>query len=273
MEKLVVVIMGQNCEKFIGMCLDSVKDADAIVFCDGGSEDDSIQKIFDYAEKFGYNGGTSDIAKDIELNLENGQQIEIIRNKYNQKDKGMNGKQRNFYLDYIKKNYMGWFCLAIDTDEVVEDLSKIKNFLTTIPKDKQGILFCVKMRHFIKDLGQEDATQPEHFVPNRLFKIRKELFYQEVEHPVLVTDEIMKNMDKLGDYMKNIQPTTIWHLRECTGIFNTLEKHKWNMEKSEMHSKEELTKWYHKMLFGYYPTSIVRYTELPDAIKKEFLLK
>jgi len=37
MNKLVVTIMGQNCEKFIGMCLDSVKDADAIVYCDGGS--------------------------------------------------------------------------------------------------------------------------------------------------------------------------------------------------------------------------------------------
>ncbi len=267
MEKLVVVIMGQNCEKFIGMCLEAVKDADAIVFCDGGSNDGTLDKIFCQT---GFITGNSKSHPEVEKEYKG---TIVIENKYNQGDKGMNGKQRNFYLDYIKKNYMGWFCLAIDTDEVVEDLSKIKNFLTTIPKDKQGILFCVKMRHFIKDLGHEDATQPEHFVPNRLFKIRKELLYQEVEHPVLVTDEIMKNMDKLGDYMKNIQPTTIWHLRECTGIFNSLEKHKWNIEKSEMHSKEELTKWYHKMLFGYYPTSIVRYTELPNAIKKEFLLK
>ncbi len=247
-EQIVTVVMGQDCEKFIGMCLEAVKESDKIVYCDGGSTDNSIEIAKKYKAK-------------------------IICNKYNQEDKGMNGKQRNFYLDYVKKNYMGWWCLAIDTDEVVEDLSKIKNFITTIPKDKQNILFCIKMRHLVRDLGHEDSTQLEHFVPNRLFKIRKELFYQETEHPVLATDEIMKNADKLGDYMHNTKPTTIWHLRECMGIFNTLEKHKWNMEKSEMHSKEELTKWYHKMLFGYYPTSIVRYTELPKAIKENFLLE
>lgn len=35
-QRLVCVVMGQNCDKFIGMCLDSVKDADDIVYCDGG---------------------------------------------------------------------------------------------------------------------------------------------------------------------------------------------------------------------------------------------
>jgi len=42
MNKLVVCIMGQDCENFIGMCLDSVKDADSIVYCDGGSIDTSL---------------------------------------------------------------------------------------------------------------------------------------------------------------------------------------------------------------------------------------
>ena len=39
MDKLIVCIMGQNCEKFIEMCLESVKDADIIIYCDGGSID------------------------------------------------------------------------------------------------------------------------------------------------------------------------------------------------------------------------------------------
>ena len=47
MQKLVVCIMGQNCEKFIGMCLESVKDADSIVYCDGGSEPDFVEEMLD----------------------------------------------------------------------------------------------------------------------------------------------------------------------------------------------------------------------------------
>ena len=47
MEKLVVVIMGQNCEKFIGMCLESVKESDAIVYCDGGSTDGTLDIVND----------------------------------------------------------------------------------------------------------------------------------------------------------------------------------------------------------------------------------
>lgn len=255
MEKIVAVIMGQDCKKFIGMCLESVKDADSIVYLDGGSEDNS-----------------HNIAQDFLMKHKKIAPAAVLIHKYNQEDKGMNGKQRNFYLDYVKKNYPGWWCLVVDPDEVVEDFSKIRNFINTLPKDKHDILWCIKMRHLVGDLGHEDATQPVHFVPCRLFKIRENIFYQEMEHPVLVTNEILENMDKLGNYLANIQPTTIWHLRECTGIFNTLKKHKWNLKKSEMHSKEELTKWYHKMIFGYYPTSIVRQSELPKIIREEFLI-
>ena len=45
MNKLVVVIMGENCERFIGMCLESVKDADVIVYCDGGSADKTLSIV------------------------------------------------------------------------------------------------------------------------------------------------------------------------------------------------------------------------------------
>jgi len=45
MDKIVVVVMGQNCEKFIGMCLDSVKESDAIVYCDGGSTDNTLEYV------------------------------------------------------------------------------------------------------------------------------------------------------------------------------------------------------------------------------------
>lgn len=48
MNKLIVVIMGQNCEKFISMCLESVKTADKIIYCDGGSTDDTMDYVLEF---------------------------------------------------------------------------------------------------------------------------------------------------------------------------------------------------------------------------------
>ena len=45
---------------------------------------------------------------------------DIIYQEYSQEDKGMNGKQRNFYLDYLKENYKDHWALCIDADEVVK---------------------------------------------------------------------------------------------------------------------------------------------------------
>ena len=127
----------------------------------------------------------------------------MIFQHYDQIQKEMNGRQRNFYLEGIKKKYPGWWCLVIDADEVVEDLSKIKEFINFLPKQNHRMVFSPKMRHFIGDFGHEDSTKATHFVPNRLFKIRKGLRYDEMEHPVLISKE--------GDY-QNIILTTIWPL-------------------------------------------------------------
>ena len=185
MEKIVVVIMGQNCEKFIKMSLESVKGADAIVYCDGGS-----------TNKFWYNGSL----------VEKFRKIDIIENKYDQEDKAMNGKQRNFYLDYVKENYPDYWCLAIDADEVVDDLSKIKKLI-----QGKDAVYNVNMRHFIGDLGHEDSTQERHYVLHRLFKINQAIKYPEVEHPVLEirSPAILTNC------------TTIWHLAYIPNLFNS----------------------------------------------------
>jgi len=96
MNKLNICIMGQNCERFLPMCLKSVQDADRIIYCDGGSTDNSIDLAINHGAI-------------------------VIQNEYIQSDKGMNGVQRNFYLSCLKKNHMGEFCLCMDADEVLSD--------------------------------------------------------------------------------------------------------------------------------------------------------
>ena len=236
-QKLVTVIMGQDCEKFIGMALESVKDSDAIVYCDGGSTD---HIFWDKMRK----------RKDITL----------IENEYDKEDKGMNGKQRNFYLDYVKKNFPDHWCLCIDADEIVEDLSKIKKFIQTANPIKY--LYNIRMRHLIGDLGHEDATQPVHFVPCRLFHIDSDLLYPESEHPVL--------QSKDGKVPLNQGMTTIWHLSYIPGMFEIKKKYDNHMKKSNIHSPDYLAGWYRAHLFGQYPTAQINIMDLPKTILNHF---
>ena len=250
-EKLVVCIMGQNCEKFIGMCLESVKDADAIVYCDGGSEDETKGIYNDFRIKNKLFG-------------------EFIYQDYNQEDKTMNGKQRNFYLKHLQENYKGYWALCLDADEVVDDLDKIKTFINTVPKEHHDILFSIKMRHFIGNLGQEDATQQVHYVPNRLFKVRDNLKYPECEHPVLgLKEEIVRNK-KVELRGAQIQPTTIWHLAYIPNLFEYKKKYENHLKKSNMHTPEYLKNWYRAHIFGMYPTSRINVEDIPAVILNEF---
>lgn len=239
--KLNVIIMGQNCEKFIGMCLESVKEADNIIYCDGGSTDKTFEKIGEFYAK----------------HLPN-KTHEIIKNKYDQEDKGMNGKQRNFYLDYLKKNHMGEWCLVLDADEVLEDfgIDKIKRMV--FPR-KELMILSPRIHHFIGDLGHEDFTQDKHSVFNRLFKVTEGLFYPLEEHPVL------QGKAQYGEITVHI-----WHLRECLGIFKTQEKHENNWKKSQIHTKDYLKWWQMSMLLGTYPKKPVYYGAIPTPIKKRF---
>lgn len=241
MEKLVVVIMGQDCEKFIVMCLDSVKEADAIVYCDGGSTDRTLT-----------------IVSEMHLNPEfhKDKLIKIIQNEYDQEDKQMNGKQRNFYLDYVKKNYPDWWCLCLDADEVVEDLSKIKIMI----QEETPCIFNIKMRHLIGDLAHEDAITPEHWVLNRLFHISLADKYPEVEHPILNS--------QVSNY--NEDCTTIWHLSYIPNMWEIKRKYENHLAKSNIHTPEYLKNWYYQHIFGAYPKKQFNPLELPKVITDEF---
>lgn len=252
--KLNVVIMGENCEKFIGMALSSVKEADSIIYCDGGSTDNTLHIV----NKF-----------------ENVRRIAptAISNKYNQKDKQMNGKQRNFYLDYLKEHHMGEWVLVLDADEVVDNFSKLKEFINS-PPEKLKEIISVKMRHFENTLGFEDATVPEHYVMGRLFKVKEELFYHEVEHPILWMKKDNKpfSEDELKDNCGTYKGVTIWHLAYCSGIWDFKKRYLNHVRKSNIHTKEFLDSWYFSHLFGIYPANPIKAEEIPHVILKEFLI-
>jgi len=260
MQKIVVVIMGQNCERFIGMCLDSVKNADAIIYCDGGSNDMTLNYVNTFIVQ--------------ETRTHQREVCSIIENEYNQLDKGMNGKQRNFYLKYVKKNYPDWWCLALDADEIVEDFSKVKEF---IQKAHPG-LYNVHIRHLIQDLAHEDATTDKHWVPFRLFKISEADKYPETEHPVLtpkwrnikMKHHNYNHEDKEYCRMSQTDCTTIWHLAHIPGLWDIKKRYENHMKKSEMHTPEFLKNWYWEHLFGVYPRKEFDPVELPIQLLKKF---
>ena len=160
MNKLTCVIMGQDCEKYLGMCLESVNlYADNTIYLDGGATDNKSTQL---AKRYG---------------------AVILQHQFNQKDKLMNSKQKNFFLEYLKKNYINEWVLYLDADEVIDDLSKVKEFINS--HEKLNPLISIKMRHFENTFGTEDATHEEHFVPHRLFKVNKDMYFPDGEHTVL----------------------------------------------------------------------------------------
>jgi 2-polyprenyl-3-methyl-5-hydroxy-6-metoxy-1,4-benzoquinol methylase len=236
-KRLIVCIMGQNCQKFLPMCLESVKEADSIVFCDGGTEMEEL--FFDLCEKFGFDG-------------------KYIKNKFDQDDKGMNGKQRNFYLNYLKENYPNDWALCLDADEVVEDLGMIKEWINH--SEVADGVYSVKMRHFQQDLGHEDATTEKHYVPHRLFKISESVRYPEVEHSVLIPKSFAGATDV----------TTIWHLAYIPNLWDIKKRYDNHLKKSNIHTPEFLKWWYFAHLFGTYPKKQINIKDIPPVILKEF---
>lgn len=259
MEKLVTVIMGQNAMKFLPMCLESVKESDAIVYCDGNGELQNNEKddgtiVYLVANGFNAPNGYSNRV--------------IITNRYNQEDPEMNGKQRNFYLDYVKKNYPDYWCLVLDADEVVEDLNKIKQLIQTAPSG----LYSVHMRHFHNDLGHEDSTQEKHWVLNRLFKVNLDVEYPNVEHPVLSpkVQIIPENQEfEVTEYFRT-DVTPIWHLAHINHCFNIKNRYEKNLKHSNIHSKEFLESWNEAHCLGLYPNKQVNPIEIPEIILNYF---
>ena len=234
MVKLIVVIMGPGNDNFIKMCYDSVNGADKILYFTS-----NIEKCPSY------------LVDDIHFN------------GWNEEDKATNGKSRNVYLDHLKENYPDDWCLCLDEDEVCEDLSKVKEFIQTA----EPSLYSVKMRHLIGDLGHEDATRKQHWVPNRLFKISEAGTYPLHSHPVLI------QKDKTICELRLVtECTTIWHLGHLpVEYMNYINKrYKQHKNDSVVHSDDFKDRWRLSHLFGVYPTSNFNVLELPKIILDNF---
>jgi hypothetical protein len=117
------------------------------------------------------------------------------------------------------------------------------------------------MRHFHGDLGREDAVTKEHFVQHRLFRVREDLSYPEVEHPVLMCGE--------GRHAE-VRSILIWHLAHIQHCFEIKKRYEKNLKHSNIHSKEFLDNWYKAHLFNFYPTSQVDPKDIPEVILNNF---
>ena len=254
-EKLIVCYIGQNCADYLPLSLDSIKDvADAIVFVDGGSKDETIMKLhalgFDMTtrpENFKFQFETKRVC---------------IHREFEKEHKGANGRARMCYLDFIKKHFMGSWALILDPDEIVDE-----NFPAFVKKLKAGLFdkadfFDIHMRHVVKDFKHEDSTYPEHYVPRRLFKIQEGLYYPETEHPVLA-----HNDKKMLHFTKEF---TIWHLSLVKHLFPIKKKYDNDRKKSESHTPQFLKWWYDSQILGEYPVKEYHPSEMPAIIKKHF---
>lgn len=237
MTKLIVAWIVEGDEDVWKLSYDSVKDiADHIIIIDGNKDNSSPISRYDFYKHKNHHTWN--------------------RIPYLHDDKGANGKQRNEYLNELKEDFIGDWCLVLDADEFVDNPKEI---LSTIKiMEEQGVTVCSPgMRHFIGDLAHEDSTQKDHFVPLRLFKVTPELYYDEVEHPVL--------RGWTGNLLQG-SSFTVWHLAYSREVFRTWKKYKNHCEKSNIHSKDYLDNWYCSHLFGQYPRAPLNLQTLPPIL-------
>jgi len=240
---IIAAMIYQDAEDYIEMALRSVMTwADKIILVDGGCKD-----------------RTNDI-----VNFLKDERFVCLQNTWIDSDKGMDGKQRNIYLNYLMEHHEGDWCLVIDSDEVASDnCIHLKDICKAMEKE-EIYLASPHMEHFVYDLMHVDATKEKHHCPHRLFKIVKGSAYPEVEHNVLQIPNITKRAD--------LNEITLFHLGYIRGMFSVVNRYVKNIKKSNIHNKDYLDKWKDSHLFGVYPTRIYE-GEYPRAMRDYFGIK
>jgi len=129
-------------------------------------------------------------------------------------------------------------------------------------KAKAGI-YNVKMRHFIGSLGSEDATQPVHICPARLFKISEAKGYPLHSHPILE-----------GELMGACLDTVIWHCGHLPILYLDYLKNRYLQHKKDsiIHTSEFLESWYLSHITGHYPAREINILDLPKQLCERYLI-
>ena len=252
--KIVCCMIGQDVEDYIEMSINAIKDyVDKIVFVDGGSTDSTLEILdkygFDVSEKSDY---------------------VLIQRPFEHDHPGANGRARNCYLEFIKKNFPDYWCIVIDPDEIIEGGNLLKGMLEKTETQENNdtvLLFHPRMIHYIYTFGTEDATLERHYVKSRIFKITEGLYYPETEHNVLQ----YKGEKEIKRW--NLEGLVYFHLAYVGGLFNILKRYKNHLKKSEIHSKEELKEWYYRHLFNEFPIRKISPIYLPHVVRDKFLIK
>jgi len=249
MRKLVVAYIIENDEDVIELSIKSIERiADAVVIIDGNKEPGRYQK---YANKF--------------------EKSTYVHYPYQHKSLGANGHQRNKYLEVLKKEYMDWYCLVLDADEVLDDKSYIDwNALEEVDRNNGVTIFNPRMIHYINHFGQEDASSEIHWCLGRFFKVTPDVFYPEVEHPLIQNDNTESHEN--GKTMM-CNDMVLHHLGYCKEMFNIRKKYLNHKKKSNIHTKEFLQDWYYSHLTGKYPVRQFNYDNVPMIIKDYFSME
>lgn len=260
-QRLVVVIMGEKCLPQLELAVKSAIGADAIVFLDGaqeiemgGLDNRSEEEIF-LKNNYNFNWVNYQGFVSAENNRI------YINEPYDHISKEANGRQRNKYLKFIQKHFPDWWCLAIDADEAISDIKKLKQDIQTL---KEGI-YHPNMEHVINDFIHVDATVSSHYCLARLFKIKQEQFYPEVEHPVLNAPSSIC----YGNY----DGITLWHFAYGLKVFDIKRRYENHLAKSNMHTPEGLKNWYLRHQMGVYPTKEIALECYPPFILNYFKMQ
>jgi len=189
--------------------------------------------------------------------------LKVIWRDYLHDYKGANGLQRKHYLEYLQKHHLGDWCLVVDGDEILDMRNQVKEKFMKLLNDAYGSgidAWLVHMRHIVGTITKEDSEHEEHMCPGRLFKVTKEMYYDEVEHPVL------KGNKKIG----KIQAITLWHFGYSRELFRLKKKYENHMKKSDIHTPDYLKFWYYRHLVGTHPVKDFDLSELPVVVKDFF---
>lgn len=237
--KIVALVMGQDCEDYIELALQSVQGANKIYFLDGGSTDKTIEIAEKYCD-------------------------EVWHHKFEKDNKDAIPNQKNFFLaNLIEKHNDGeTYGIYLDADEVLDDMDKLKKWIERFGDAVTERHPCIhlKMHHFIGGLWMEDSTRPEHFVSSRLFKIQEGLHYPYHDHCV------MQYKNQPLELRNLVRGVKIWHLGYIPQIWYFRKRYKEHLKRSTTHSRNFLNNWYKSHIFNQYPSKPLNPNEIPGLI-------